>query len=224
MSDSQWADQETVQKKKAIPTWAWFCGGGCLLLVLVLVIGGVFTARAFKGMMDPEEQWPKLEKILPFEERPQNLDMVFGMNILGQTQQYTLLDSRGFTAVIQSVSGPQGANMRKQMFDAEEPKLVGNMGMLDFENAQKTTIDVQGRDLRVVRLEMALGEMMQLIPGVEEDMEESGGGHMAYVDLTEEGDSGMMWLQYTRRGGDGGPITDDDIRAFFEPFQVGPNR
>jgi hypothetical protein len=223
MSDAQWGDEELPQKKKSIPTWVWFCSGGCLLMVLVLVVGAIFTTKFVSDMVDPEVQWPKLDELLPFDERPPELTMTAGFSMLGQQSQFTLMDNRGFMAQFQMVAGSQGASMRQQMFDNEEPKLVGNFGVIDFKNVQKGTVNVQGRDLRIVRMEMGLGDMMKSIPGVDDEDVDESAGHAAYIDLTPEDDSGMMWLQYTRRGS-GETITDGEIQTFFEPFHVGPDR
>jgi len=223
MSDAQWGDEEVAPKKKSIPTWIWFCSGGCLLMVVVLVIGGLFIANMAKDAINPDVQWPKLNEFLPFDERPSELELTVGMSILGQQDQFTLMDKRGFTAQLQVVPGSTGANMLRQMFDSEEPKLVGNIGVINFESVQKGTVNVQGRELRVVRMVMSMGNMMKAIPGVDEEEIQESASHIVYIDLTPEGEGGMMWLQYTRRG-QGEPITDAEIQAFFEPFHVGSDR
>lgn len=223
MSDPQWGDEQPLQKK-SVPTWVWFCGGGCLLVAILAVAGGFLGMQFVTSMMDPEEQWPKLQEVLPFDERPPQLEMKFGMAMMGQAQ-FTLLDQRGFLVQIQAVPGAQGTNMRKRMFESETPELVGNLGMLDFENVEKGTLEIQGRELPIVRMQMAPGDVIQMLPGVEDEAEGEGQAqvHVIYVDLTEAGDDGMLWLQYTRDG-PGGRITDEELLDFFEPFHVGSDR
>ena len=78
------ASLETEEKKtRFLPTWVWGCGGGCLLTV-ALAIGGIFyfNRLVLRGF-DPEVQWPKLAKALPFEERPEGLELRFGWPFLG---------------------------------------------------------------------------------------------------------------------------------------------
>jgi hypothetical protein len=222
MTETPWGDEEPPPKKKSVPTWVWFCGGGCLLALVLLAAGGFMLFGFIKNTMDPEQAWPKLNAILPFDERPPELKMLAGldMSLVGQ-QQFTLVDARGFMAQFMLVKGKQGNKMREDMFASETPKLTGNMGTIEFEDVQRGTIDVQGRTLRVVRMKIGLGWIKKIMPDEEA---EKGMGAAVYVDLEPEGQDGMFWLQYTRQDPKGGPITDEELQRFFKPFHVGPNR
>jgi hypothetical protein len=119
------------------------------------------------------------------------------------------------------IAGKQGSKMRGDMFESDSPKLPPTMGAITYDNVEKGTLEVQGRELRVVRMEMGMGWVKSL-PGVDaEDVDSV--GHAAYIDLTQVGQEGGFWLQYTREA-DGGRITDEELREFFKPFHVGPNR
>ena len=51
----------------------------------------------------------------------------------------------------------------------------------------------------------------------------AGMGSIMFLDLTPEGDPGLLLVQFTRMKGEG-PITDDEVRTLLKPFHVGPNR
>lgn len=210
MSEAQWSDEEPLPKKKSIPAWIWFCSAGCLLAVVAVVVLAFFGATFLKGALDPEQQWPALEALLPFDERPDELTMVMGMNlgIAGQ-KQFTLQDSRGYQAQFMHLSGGQGTAMRKKMFESEKPTLMGGMGIVTLEDAEKSEVEIQGRTLSVVRAKMDL-------PGLDLNT--------TWVDLTPEGETGFFYLQYQGLKQDSEYATDDELREFFEPFHVGPNR
>jgi len=73
MGDVDWGQrgQGTPKPKRRVPLWVWLCGGGCLLAIIAVVAVVVFVASKASHMMNQDEQWAKLEKVLPFDEKPQ---------------------------------------------------------------------------------------------------------------------------------------------------------
>lgn len=58
--------EDAPQKKSSVPGWVWGCGGGCLL-VLLLVIGATWwIASKVQAMIDPENAWPEIAKLMPY--------------------------------------------------------------------------------------------------------------------------------------------------------------
>ena len=219
MAETTWTEElPTGPKKKSIPTWVWFCGGGCLLAVLLAVVAIGFGFRAINQARDPDVQWPKLAEVLPFDERPKEMQLIMGMHLVGD--QWTFKDDRGFSVQIQNHPGRDGNNGRKDMFASENPKFPKNLVVMKFEDLQPGSIEIQGREVRVLRMRMELAGLMdKMIP--QEARE--GMGSTAFVDLTPEGRDGMLLAQFTRlRGTD--PIADDEIREILKPFHVGPKR
>lgn len=221
MADTTWNEEApSAPKKSGIPTWAWFCGGGCLLALLVVAGLGVFGFSALKKATDPELQWANLAKVLPYDERPAGVEMTMGFNL--GLEQYQMLDSaRGLQITIQRIGGESGQAERDKMFDADNPQFPQNAGVVKFQDLEVSKLDVQGRELRVMRMRMELaGFLKGMIP---KDADVEGMGATAFVDLTPDGETGMLWLQMVRLKG-GESIADDEIQGFLKPFHVGPKR
>ena len=71
MTETNWGESEAPVRKKSIPTWLWFCGGGCLLALIVSIVGGVLLFQKGKQMyeegQDPEIQWAKVAEVLTYD-------------------------------------------------------------------------------------------------------------------------------------------------------------
>ena len=218
MAETWTEEQTTGPTKKSIPTWVWFCGGGCLLAVLLAVVAIGFGFQFVKKAMDPEVQWQKLALILPYDERPPEMQLMFG-NQIG-VEQYTFQDSRGFQLQIQNHGGADGTHARKQMFGSDKPEFPQNMVVMKFEPPVAGSVEVQGRTLRLFRTRMQFsGAFGKMMPQEARD----GMGSMAFIDLTPEGREGMLMLQVTRVKGPES-VSDDEIRMLLKPFHIGPNR
>lgn len=209
MSESTWGDADSTPppKKKTIPTWLWFCGGGCLLAVILAIAGGAWVASRFSGATDPEKQWPKVAEILPFDQRPSELELKFGLD-LGM-QMYYFDDRRGYMAVLMHM-GLGGRHERDQFMNPD-----GGMGR---KEAQAGKITVQGRELDLLRFQH-MGKQGDAQPGTPEVND----GPAVFVDLTPEGASGFTILQLVSLRAPG-PIADEVIQEFLKPFHVGPVR
>jgi hypothetical protein len=219
MTETAWSEEEAVPpKKRGIPTWLWFCGGGCLLAVVLAIVAFGLVYRFVSKGMDPELQKQALAKILPYDEWPPEMKPVFGMQMIGE--QYSFEDLRGFQEQIQLHRGRDGVEGRKGLFESDPPKFPQNLGVMKFEDMKPGTVEVQGRDLRVIRMRVELAAIITRFMDKDSKKELPS---MAFVDLTPQDLEGMLLLQITRRRGDE-PITDDEIREILKPFHVGPKR
>ena len=220
MAEVTWTEEgPSAPPKKKIPTWVWFCGGGCLAVIVLGVVAIGIGVSFVKKAADQEKQWPELAKILPFDERPPDLKLIFG-NQLGM-EQYQLHDERhGFNVQIQHHKGAQGTEAREQMFGSDKPQIPENLVVMKFADMQPGVVNVQGRDLRVIRMRMELaGFMKSVVP-----KEGQGAlGSAMFVDATREGQDGLLFIQLIREGGSE-PISDAELRELLQPFHVGPNR
>jgi len=218
MAETAWSEEEAgPPKKRGIPTWLWFCGGGCILAVLLGVVALGLGYRFFKKATDPELQKQALAKILPYDEWPAEMKPKFGFKLVGE--QYAFDDTRGFEEQIQLHTGHEGAEGRKGLFHSEHPKFPQNLVVMKFQDPTPGTVEVQGRELRLIRMKLELADFIKSI-----DKDTKGKlPSMAFVDLTPEDLDGMLLLMITRKHGDE-PIQDDEIREILKPFHVGPKR
>ena len=219
MAETAWTEESaSAPPKKKVPTWLWFCGGGCVLALLLglvaLGLGYTFIRKA----TDPELQKQAVAKILPYDTWPAEMKPVMGFQIVGE--QYTFEDSRGFQEQIQLHKGRDGQDGRKQIFDPENPQFPKDLGVMEFEELEPGKVEVQGRTLSLLRMRLRFtGLMAKFMPKEAQDRM----GSMAFVDLTPDELDGMLLMQITRTSGDG-PVTDEDIREILKPFHIGPNR
>ena len=219
MAETAWTEEgPTAPRRKGVPTWLWFCGGGCLLAVLLAVVVAGIGYRLFKTATDPEVQKQKVAKILAYDAWPEEMTPRFGMQVVGE--QYTFEDRRGFQEQIQLHKGQQGLDGRKKMFESNPPEFPKDLGVMEFEKLDPGTVEIQGRELDLLRMRLRFtGLMAKFMPKEVQDQI----GSMVIVDLTPDDLEGMLLMQITRIRGDG-PITDEEIRAILKPFHVGPRR
>jgi hypothetical protein len=195
------------------------------MLVLGL-IALVFGISFVKKATDPDRQWQEIAKILPYDERPPEMEPKFGMNM--GIEQYMLQDSRGYQLQIQHTTGQSAREAREMMFDRDPPEIPKNMGVVGFEDVQAATVEVQGRDVHIVRMKLGFkGLAKSMIPKEGQDQL----GAMLWADVTPEGRDDLVMLQMQRMKVHGkadpatlGPITDDELRDVLKPFHIGPKR
>lgn len=226
MAETTWSEESpSAPPKKKIPTWVWFCGGGCLALLLLGIIGAIISVGFIKNATNPDTQWEAIAKILPYDERPSEMKPQFGMNL--GIEQYILHDSRGYQIQIQHMTGERAREGREQLFEKDPPEIPKDMGVVGFEDMASSTVEVQGRPVHVVRMKMGFkGFAKSIIP--KEGQAQI--GTMLWADVTPEGRDDLVFLQLQRQPVPGmdvpadAPITDDDLRELLKPFRIGPKR
>lgn len=214
MSESNWGPGELPPApKKRIPTWLWFCGGGCLLATILGIIAVVWVVNYAKNAVDPEKQWPKVAEILPYDERPAEMTLKFGSQI--GAEMYAFDDARGFVVVLMRFGTDKSGEVEDKLMNPnEEGGVLGMGGRRDLSGG---TIRVQGRDLKVVRFHTMASNAAE-----SGDRPKVGEGPTAMVQLSESGDRPML-VQITRLVGTD-PVKDEEIVAILKPFHVGPQR
>lgn len=148
MSNAEWTDEGQVEaKKKRVPSWVWWgCGSGCLLATIA--IGGMafFGARLVRESMDPEKQWPRLQRVMAFEERPPGLEIELGLSL--GADQFHLVDSeQGLRATL--IEFPPSSHSEYEQF--LDPEIGTPFGLGQPVEPESGTLLVQGREVRCLR-------------------------------------------------------------------------
>jgi len=215
MTETTWGESEAPVRKKAVPTWLWFCGGGCLLALIVAIAGGAWIFGEVKDALDPEKQWPKIQAILPYDERPAELELFWGSTI--GMDLFMFHDQRGYVAVLMRFPAADADEARDQLMNPEFEG--GVMGAGERKDLQAGTIRVQGRELDVLRFHQDQGGG----GGGAGGRPDTGSGSSILVELSTPDAARPMILQLVRPGGTE-PISDEEVQQFLEPFHVGPDR
>lgn len=204
MTTEDWGDIESVPKRKgAFPPWLWFCGSGCVIVVLLLVGLLALGARFVQKGRDPERQWPHLAQVLPFDERSEEFELKFGWQAFG-TEGYTFFEKDGdlFAQFLIVSDDDDNVTIEVKGSGSEHE---------DF------TLTIQGRELQAARQE-GTAEARGPWWGPQNE-----GGASLQVDLTEEGASQNLMLIMIRQGSSD-PITEQEVARFLALFHVGPDR
>ena len=223
MAETTWTEEgPSAPPKKTIPTWVWFCGAGCLAM---LVLGAVLLALGIgfvRNATDPEKQWEAIAKILPYDERPAEMTPAWGAKL--GIEQYILQDDRGYEIQLQHMTGSQASETREKMFMKDAPEFPQNMGIVKFGDVKMGIVDLQGKEVHVLRMKMEFqGLMKKVVP--KEGQEKV--GSMMWADVTPEGRDDLVLLQMRRTKPNpklvppDGPITDDELREVMKPFKIG---
>src|SRR5688572_30506234 len=78
-----WGDIENVPKqKRGLPKWLLFCGGGCLVALVLGGIAGYFVFKLIEEGKDQDVQYPKLEQHIGLDHRLSDYEL-FGIEIAG---------------------------------------------------------------------------------------------------------------------------------------------
>ncbi len=211
MTDTTWGDETLPPKQKRIPTWLWFCGGGCLLAVILTVVAAVFAFDYFKGWGNAEKQLPALAEALPFDE-PLPPGTEFQMAIRFPFDWFVFTDDRGFALVFIVVPPSKSSELRDTILNPEFKG--GFMGNGNREELEEAIVQVQGREVKGLRYRQH---------GASDGQAGSGEGPGIVLDIGPESGGKMIVLQLLRTSGVE-MITDDEVRDLLKPFHVGPNR
>lgn len=182
--------------KRGIPRWAWItCGSGCLLALVTAVVLFVGGYKMVRTGMDPEQQWPRLAAVLPFDERPAHLELKFGYSLV--QDQFTLHDTgSGAVAIVTALPTSVALD---QLLDPDPQTVFGVGKLSDPETGE---LELQGRNVRYLRFS-AIGGQGELGPGIRLDLGQLGEKHRV-IELH----------------GQGSAPSDDEVRAFLAPFDV----
>ena len=84
MNDDQggreWGEISDLKKKSQLPKVA-CCFLGCVLPLIILAVIAGMGYRMVSGSTDEDLQWAQLEEVLPFDERPDDLSLIFGLQL-----------------------------------------------------------------------------------------------------------------------------------------------
>jgi hypothetical protein len=216
MTEEDWGDLEQVETKRSgFPKWLLFCGGGCLLMVVRLVVAGIFVVDKFKEFTDPDVQYPKLEEHIAFDHRLDD-HQLFGVHLWGEEAYLFFAQDKKSWAMFLVADTPEEKAELEKLFD---PNYVGDgeeaVSMGARQDAVVGTIEIQGRELRVLRAQQ---ESNLPIPGAGAQS-----GATIMVDLSApEATTGLV-LMYMRNGQQE-PVGDEEVAAFLAPFHVGSDR
>jgi hypothetical protein len=209
LQDDWTEDSTPPPAKKGLPSWLLFCGGGCLITMILGVVGVYFIYDTFKDVANPEVQWAELEKAIPMDARPNDLKMGFGGGLAG-TDGWFLSDGNGQILFILAESDASAEDRNAAFSDEMEGS--GLPGVSEISDVNTGEIMVQGRVLPISRFTANSGG--QTVPS-------------CMVDITPEGALGYVMANIQRPGqkGKNSVISDDDIRDLLKAFIIGgPDR
>ncbi len=242
MTEVDWGSEanEAPKAKKRIPTWAWFCGGGCLLAIVAAAIAAFALFRAGASMMDQEKQSAALGEVIAFDPLPEGTQIV-GVGMLsglapGIDDQWMVMVP-GSDSVLQvtKYSGDTAEEIRENIksgeLGASGAKQFG-VGIHEYAHGEQ---DIQGRTLPWLRFQ-TYEKSADPAPTNTKDDEESKGGsdpfkvmreaskqRLLLLDVTAETHEGALILQFQRVGA-GPPIEAAELAEVLRPFHIGPNR
>jgi hypothetical protein len=205
-------DLVETPKKRKVPSWVlWTCGGCCLGSV---IIGGVLTLVIWRGareMLDPEKQWPRLERLIAFDTRPAELELETGTPPLVGflVDVFVLRDTeRELLATITHLKSGSQRDL-DQMF---EERLAGApFGFGNPVEPELGELELQGRLVRVLRFRGLKGQGMN---------PNSGAG--IRIDLSAA--DGKRVVVELQRIGSSERIDDALLQEFFAGFDVWRHR
>jgi hypothetical protein len=222
MNESPWSEETApAPKKGGVPAWAFWVGGGCLLLLLLVGIGGFFAVRfvkqAAEEWKDPEKQWESVRTVLPYDQRPTGVTFTFSWHLFG-VDAWLFNDSHGYMVMLMQLPEKNAQQTREQLLDPSASRgLFGNFGR---HGQQRLKLQVQGRELDALRFVQDMGSG----GGSDTDTKSTGPGATLVVDLTAQDAVRPLVLQMTRANGGEEAFDEKAALDFLEPFHVGRQR
>lgn len=61
--------EDAPSKRSGVPGWVWGCGGGCMLMLMLLIGGTWWVFGKVTTEFGPEAAWPEVAEILPYGPR-----------------------------------------------------------------------------------------------------------------------------------------------------------
>ena len=183
--------------------------------MMILLGAGLFWGVGqVKNLIDPEVQWPRMQKVLPFDERPEHVQMLAGMQMFGM-ENYTLMDfERGLQIAVYYFDDNESSDAddsRWTFFDPE--KETTSSSMINRDNERVGVIRIGSRDRKVMRF------TQENFSFGTEEMKEQASGPCIAVDITPEDSPGFLFVMFFEPGGEF-EIPDEHVLSFFESFYL----
>jgi hypothetical protein len=215
MTEVEWGSEgkEAPKKKKAIPGWAWFCGGGCVLALIAAVVLGIVAFVFGREAMNQETQWDALRQVIQVDEPDPDDRIIFGLGFTPGVEEAWQISSKDGTgqANLMVYSGDMAAKLREAIETGENADLVKQaLGVLGDSKATAGTTTLQGREFKSLSFQPKDASIVN--PA------------MVAIDATPEGDARIVLLGYRRMKASDAPIAAEELETFFEPFHLGPQR
>ena len=217
--------------KKRVPTWAWFCGGGCLLALIVAGVAAVVAINIGRKAMDQDAQWEALAQVLPYDSKPEGA-VIFGMSWApGIEHGWQIQRGQDLIVQVLVLGGSTAEQLREQLETPEDAmKLKELAGLLGSSDGSSGKLVIQGREVTFARF-TPKGETEDSEPQDESGssrkvMEQIGRSlnpPTVVLDLSTAGSDDFVLLTYKRLAGSG-PVTDEELLGFLAPFHIGPDR
>lgn len=210
MAEEEWVEAPAPPpEKRGVPGWLWFCGGGCLIAVVLAIVGGFFLWDVVKDAIDPDKQWPKFEEFVQFDERPTEWNIIGIPNPFPGVEAFTLADSEENSMTL--LVFPDGQREEADNLFSGELEGSGVSGVSKIENVEEGEVVVQGRTLPIVTFTQS--HFMDAMDGLQG----------AFVDLTPEGGTRPLLLQIMRQDREN-RVSEELLTEWLAPFHIGPDR
>ena len=202
MTEESWGSDfdRPAEKKSVLPILGWIFGAGCLLFVIVLIVGGIWFARFYGKATDPEIQWAAVAEVLPIDERPDGVT-IFGVNRTENRIWVMQLGDGEHQAHLHFMSGA-GIEHRRSAF---------------FGDAAPFTIDVQGRALKAVRVDSEASESGE--PSFADLISSFVPGESMRVELSPPESETLLLLQFTALESTE-PVDEQRVVDFLDHFDL----
>ena len=214
-----WGDLEQVKSKRPGPILL-FCGLGCLIPLLLVIVTVVWGFNKFNAGKDAELQWSRLEELLPHDARPEGWKMQFGIKIgLWVDAEVYILTRSGEQGVASVATIIQQEEAVDDLFDFSRDGV--SPWTPPGESEPLRGLEVQGRMLRVSVVEDDERDGSWDF-GAGESMEGDGDQLNLAIDLTARDEDLPIVLYWVHQ--DSEALTPEELRAFLAPFHIGPER
>jgi hypothetical protein len=208
VNDADWGEEGPKKSSKGIPPWVWWgCGGGCLLLTLLVIASAVFLGKWVHDASDPDKAWSGVQELLAFDERPADWT-AFGTQVMGHSFYLLTAPGDGRHLLVQ---GFRDQEQLDALFDPEFREAQNFFGYGRRLEPEAGTIQIQGREVRCLRFRGAL------TPERREDRP----GRGVQLDLSGEGTPTVVIV--SDRDAEG-PISEELVSELLKPFDVWRNR
>jgi hypothetical protein len=215
---------------RAFPVWIWGCGGGCLV-VLVLLMGAGFWLQSWaQKTFGPEAAWPIVQEVTPYGPEPPEgyLATIAGIGVLQEMLERFGADTEAIEdlvieqvvridRVIDGDTGEYAATYyifkpgigpERRVQELRKVASEYSAGGQEIGETRTVEIDFRGRTVEATRFTgvQDLDSQMRQVNAPREVLE---------IDLSE-GRERPVVVQF----GGPEPPTEGELNTFFEPFDV----